>query len=430
MDRTRADHTPVSSFLKNRLFSLLVGAAATLALIIVWNLHSKFSAPSVDMEVSIPSPAPGADECIYLQEKTFYDDPNVTYSIEEPIRNWDSKRQDWLKHNPLIAAGARDKILLVTGSQSGPCKNPTGDHLLLRLFKNKVDYCRIHGYDVFYNNALLHPKMGSFWAKIPVVRAAMVAHPEAEWIWWVDSDAVFTDMDFKPPLERYKDYNLVVGGSPELIYEKPSWMGLNAGVFYIRNCQWSMDFIEAWAKMGPQTPNYEKWGQILKSTIKDKSYPGSDDQTAMVYLLMTEKEKWGDKVFLEHEYCIQGYWAGLVGTLDKVTRNYAGIEKRVRMLRRRHAEKVSEGYGALWEKYLEEAGYRKDAGKRPCITHFTGCQPCSGNYNPMYTGDSCWKGMEKALNFADNQVLRNYGFVHRDLLDSSFVSPLQFNFPA
>ncbi|KAL7231639.1 hypothetical protein ACSBR2_009804 [Camellia fascicularis] len=33
--------------------------------------------------------------------------------------------------------------------------------------------------------------------------------------------------------------------------------------------------------------------------------------------------------------------------------------------------------------------------------------------------------MEKALNFADNQVLRNYGFVHVDLLNSSFVSNLQ-----
>ncbi|KAF8650828.1 hypothetical protein HU200_063735 [Digitaria exilis] len=47
------------------------------------------------------------------------------------------------------------------------------------------------------------------------VRAAMVAHPEAE---WVDSDAVFTDMDFSLPLDT-----------------KKSWLGINAGVFLIRN---------------------------------------------------------------------------------------------------------------------------------------------------------------------------------------------------
>lgn len=75
--------------------------------------------------------------------------------------------------------------------------------MLLRLFKNKVDYCRLHGIEIFYNNVLLHPKMFGFWAKYPVVKAAMLAHPEVEWIWWVDSDAVFTDMEFKLPLERY-----------------------------------------------------------------------------------------------------------------------------------------------------------------------------------------------------------------------------------
>ncbi|KAI8027456.1 putative glycosyltransferase 7, partial [Camellia lanceoleosa] len=78
-----------------------------------------------------------------------------------------------------------------------PCKNSIGDHLLLRLFKNKVDYCRIHGYDVFYNNALLHLNMPVYWAKIPIVRATMVVHPEAKWIFWVDSDAVLTDIGFK-----------------------------------------------------------------------------------------------------------------------------------------------------------------------------------------------------------------------------------------
>ncbi|KAL4590642.1 hypothetical protein LXL04_003579 [Taraxacum kok-saghyz] len=39
--------------------------------------------------------------------------------------------------------------------------NPIGDHLLLRFFKNKVDYCRIHGYAIFYNNVLLHPRKPS-----------------------------------------------------------------------------------------------------------------------------------------------------------------------------------------------------------------------------------------------------------------------------
>ena len=126
---------------------------------------------------------------------------------------------------------------MVSGSQPEPCAGPGGDHLLLRFLKNKVDYCRLHGVELLYNTALLEPSMVAYWAKLPAVRAAMLAHPEAEWVWWVDADAVFTDMDFSLPLAtRYAGYNLVAYGVAKDIKRK-SWLGINAGVFIIRNCQ-------------------------------------------------------------------------------------------------------------------------------------------------------------------------------------------------
>lgn len=295
--------------------------------------------------------------------------------------------------------------------------------MLLRLFKNKVDYCRIHGIEIFYNNALLHPKMFGFWAKYPVVKAAMLAHPEVEWIWWVDSDAVFTDMEFKLPLQRYNKHNLVVHGWSHAVYKEQSWTGLNAGVFLIRNCQWSMELIDEWARMGPQSLEYEKWGKTQKLVFKDKLYPESDDQSGLIYLLLKENEKWGDKIYLESEYNFEGYWLGMVGGLDNITNGYTEIEKKVGVLRRRHAEKMSEYYSEIRE------NYSKGVEKRPFVMHFTGCEPCTGDHNPVYTWEACWNGMQKALNFADNQVLRSFGFVHPDLLNSSLVSPLPFDFP-
>lgn len=356
-------------------------------------------------------------------ELTFYDDPNLSYSIENPIKNWDQKRQQWLKYHPNVAQGMDTRVLIVTGSQPSVCRNPSGDHLQLRLFKNKVDYGRIHGHEIFYNNALLHPKMTGFWAKYPLVKSAMLAHPEAEWVWWVDSDAVFTDMEFKLPLEKYDNYNLVVHGWSHLVYDNNSWTSLNAGVFLIRNCQWSMELIEAWTRMGPQSPDYEEWGKTQKSILKDKLYPESDDQAALIYLLLKEKEKWGEKIFTESEYNFEGYWLGLVDKLDNITKRYVEIEQKVGILRRRHAEKVSEYYGLVREEYL------KDVIRRPFVIHFTGCEPCTGDHNPIYTWEACWNGMQKALNFADNQVLRRFGFFHPDLLNSSLVSSLPFDFP-
>lgn len=425
----KSNRKPQSSFLTDTLFFL---GGSTVALLLIWTLWSflnpQNSAHTLSLFHQTKPRTPDQQQPTVADDPvkpTFYDHPNLSYSIEKPVKNWDQKRRQWLWYHPSFAAGAEERILMVTGSQPGPCKNPIGDHLLLRFFKNKVDYSRIHGHDIFYNNALFHPKMGSFWAKLPLVRAAMIAHPESEWIWWVDSDAAFTDMEFKLPLDRYKDHNLIVHGWSNLVYENKSWVSLNAGVFLIRNCQWSMDFMDVWASMGPQTPDYEKWGKIQRSTLSDKLFPEADDQSALVYLLLEERQKYADKIYLESEFYFEGYWKEIVGTLDTISAKYTQMEtENVRTLRRPHAEKTSEWYSTVREPYLKEAGYGKGSWRRPFITHFTGCQPCSGNHNEMYSAESCWNGMQKVLNFADNQILRNYGLVRRDIIDSSSVTPL------
>ncbi|KAM5586643.1 glycosyltransferase 6-like [Rosa sericea] len=406
---------------------LFVGGAA-MALSLVWALISFINPSSTfDTIITYDTTPQGPDLGYDPPEPTFYDDPNLSYSVGEAIENWDEKRREWLRVHPSFGVG--DRIVLVTGSQPSVCKNPVGDHLQLRLFKNKVDYCRFHGCEVFYNNVLLDPKGTGFWAKYPILRAAMVAHPEAEWIYWVDSDAIFTDMEFKVPLEKYKDHNLVVHGWWHMVKQQ-SWTSVNAGVFLIRNCQWSLDFIDEWASMGPQGLAKEKWGEIQKSLLKDKLYPGSDDQSALIYLLLKQRQKWGDKVYLESEYNFQSYWLGVVDGLDNITKGYAEVDREMGKLRRRHAEKVSEFYGEMREQYMKDKGMWRENVRRPFVTHFTGCEPCSGDYNPTYTWEDCWNGMQKALNFADNQVLRRYGFVHPDLLNSLLVTPLPFDFPA
>ncbi|GJS63334.1 galactosyl transferase [Tanacetum coccineum] len=249
------------------------------------------------------------------------------------------------------------------------------------------------------------------WGKLPAIRAALVAHPEAEWIWWLDEDTVITDMEYRIPFHKYKDYNFVVHGWPKEVYEKKRWLGLNDGSFLIRNCQWSLDFLDTWADMGPRSPNFDKWTKFLLEEIKH----GPTDQTALAYLLWKEHYSWlGKKMLIETRYYLEGYWILIVDTLKNITERYLEIEKSDRMLRRRHAEKVSETYGVLREPSLKDAGNEFGSWRRPFVTHFAGCQPCIGKRtrNPSFTLEGCKNAMDKALNFADNQVLRNYGFVH------------------
>ncbi|EXB56092.1 Xyloglucan 6-xylosyltransferase [Morus notabilis] len=63
---------------------------------------------------------------------------------------------------PNFFALNKPRVLLVTDSSLKPCKNPVGDHYLLKSIKNKIDYFRFHEIEIFYNMALLDAKMARF----------------------------------------------------------------------------------------------------------------------------------------------------------------------------------------------------------------------------------------------------------------------------
>ncbi|KAG5236115.1 glycosyltransferase family protein [Salix suchowensis] len=310
-------------------------------------------------------------------------DSDKPYSLGPKISDWDRKRAEWLRENPSFPSFVgpnKPRVLLVTGSSPKPCENRIGDHYLLKSIKNKIDYCRLHGIDIFYNMALLDAEMAGFWAKLPLIRKLLVSQPEIEFLWWMDSDAMFTDMEFEVPWERYKDYNLVMHGWKEMVYDHRNWVGLNTGSFFIRNCQWSLDVLDAWAPMGPRGKIRDEAGKLLARELKGRPVFEADDQSAMVYLLATQRDKWGDKVYLENSYYLHGYWEILVDRYEEMI------------------EKFHPGLGDdRW----------------PLVTHFVGCKPCgkAGDY-PV---ERCLKQMDRAFNFGDNQILQIYGFVHNSL---------------
>lgn len=326
--------------------------------------------------------------------------PNMTFTLGPKISDWDQDRKTWLLKNPEFPSyvNGKPRILLVTGSPPKPCDNPIGDHYLLKAIKNKIDYCRLHGIEIVYNLAHLDKELAGYWAKLPLIRRLMLSHPEVEWIWWMDSDALFTDMVFEIPVSKYDNYNMVVHGYPDLMFEQKSWIALNTGSFLFRNCQWSLDLLDDWAPMGPKGVVREEAGKILTGYLKGRPAFEADDQSALIYLLLSKKDKWMDKVFLENSYYLHGYWAGLV-----------------------------DRYEEMIEKYHPGLGDER----WPFVTHFVGCKPC-GSYGD-YPVARCLGSMERAFNFADNQVLKLYGFRHRGLLSPKIkrirnetVNPLEF----
>jgi xyloglucan 6-xylosyltransferase len=335
-----------------------------------------------------------------VNEPEFFFNINDTFTLGPKISDWDKDRKAWLEQNPEFPnyINGKPRILLVTGSPPKPCDNAIGDHYLLKAIKNKIDYCRLHGIEIVYNLAHLDKELAGYWAKLPLIRRLMLSHPEVEWIWWMDSDALFTDMVFEIPVSKYDNYNLVVHGYPDLMFEQKSWIALNTGSFLFRNCQWSLDLLDEWAPMGPKGPVREEAGKILTANLKGRPAFEADDQSALIYLLLSKKDRWMDKVFLENSYYLHGYWAGLV-----------------------------DRYEEMIEKYHPGLGDER----WPFVTHFVGCKPC-GSYGD-YPVERCLGSMERAFNFADNQVLKLYGFRHRGLLSPKIkrvrnetVTPLEF----
>nr|PNR44278.1 hypothetical protein PHYPA_016662 [Physcomitrium patens] len=317
-------------------------------------------------------------------------DPSIPFRLGPKILNWDQQRVLWKKKHPGADKNldGKDRVLLVTGSQPKKCDIAMGNFQLLKALKNKIDYCRLHNIEIFYNMAHLDVELAGFWAKLPLLRKLMLAHPEVEWIWWMDSDALFTDMTFEIPIEKYKGYNMVLHGSEDDVYVRKSWLGLNTGSFLFRNCQWSLELLDIWAIMGPKGAVRMEAGRLLTATLSGRPEFEADDQSALVYLLATQKSRWARKVYLENSYSLHGYWV---------------------MLTERYEEFMAKG----------SAGGGGGEYRWPFVTHFVGCKPCGKGGSSSYGTERCLLHMERAFNFADNQILSKFGYQHATLSTSN-----------
>ncbi|KAM0890571.1 hypothetical protein ACQ4PT_026938 [Festuca glaucescens] len=334
-----------------------------------------------------PPSTPEAAVAVHIEEQRREEQKSLppVRHLGPAVPYYDALRAAWLAAHPRFPAYVapdRPRVLVVTGSSAHRCSDPEGDHMLLRAFKNKADYCRVHGFDIFYSNAVLDAEMSGVWTKLPLLRALMVAHPETELLWWVDSDVVFTDMLFEPPWGKYAGINLLIPGWESKVYEEKNWIGLNTGSFVIRNCQWSLDLLEAWAKLGRSAPVREKYGKIFAEALSNRAAYEADEQSALVYLLVTQRKKWADMVFLESSYVLHGYWKAIVDRYEEMR--------------------------SKWRPGLGDDRW-------PLVTHFVGCKPCGDPNGASYESALCQRGMERAFNFADDQILNLYGFQHESL---------------
>eukprot|EP00850_Spirogloea_muscicola_P012551 SM000081S22685 [mRNA] locus=s81:535115:537067:- [translate_table: standard] len=281
---------------------------------------------------------------------------------------------------------------MVSASQAKPCELPGGEALLSRALKNKIDYCREHGIDLWYSLELHDPGLNFYWAKYPLLANLMRTETQYDWFIWMDSDAIFTNMTFEIPFHKYDGKNFVVTLSTyeDDVFVNGNWLAINAGIFLIRRCQWAFDFMDTLMRIG-RLPAGVEYGKIFEVELPSRPKDwDADDQSAITYLIKTQKDKWMPKIVLEREIAYHGYW--------KI---------------------MTDGFLAM------DAAMRAGANitAAPLVAHYVGCKLCDGS-SPGDT-QACFDAFPKAYTFAHNQILRRFGLWHKSP-NSYELEPIHF----
>jgi mannan polymerase II complex MNN10 subunit len=101
--------------------------------------------------------------------------------------------------------------------------------------ENKRVYCQQHGYDFIYCEDSLDPSRHIYWSKILLVLKTL-ENSSYRWVVWMDADTLVMNQDI--PLEDIinEKYNFLI---------TQDWNGINSGIFFIRNCEWSFKFLNS-----------------------------------------------------------------------------------------------------------------------------------------------------------------------------------------
>ncbi|ERN02260.1 hypothetical protein AMTRI_Chr02g265140 [Amborella trichopoda] len=283
--------------------------------------------------------------------------------------------------------GLNPPFILVSGERSGPCETVNGSVVMAKSYKNKVDYCNWHGCTVWYTLEVWEEGYTGTWARYPLLLRLMKANPSVAWFMWMDSDAIFTDFSFEIPIHAYDSWGkkMVVPGFWDKVYrDDPDWVGLNAGVFLMKNCNWSHEFLKKWMKFGH--PKNKASSKIsINSMVKSRPQDWDpDDQSALVFLLNSNRTDSQANVFLEASYDLHGFWELVI-------------------------DQLVEG---------------KNGNRRPpFVTHFCGCKFCGGRGSEVPL--VCLDGFTRAFGFADNQFLARVALRHPNITSPDpLLSPI------
>ncbi|KAF3938191.1 hypothetical protein ABW19_dt0202350 [Dactylella cylindrospora] len=189
--------------------------------------------------------------------------------IPIPRPQWTFDVKDDVYFDP---AGPRpDQVVLLMASD-GKGHNGGIEHLLEMATQNRQEYANFHGYQFNFINISKYDLRGAHpvWAKIPALIDTFIQYPDAQWVWWLDLDAIIMNPDidlnshilshtamrtkFEAGVEFLKSESKHTGhfmskdADPkdiEIIIGQDH-NGLNAGSFFLRRSKFTKMLMDWW----------------------------------------------------------------------------------------------------------------------------------------------------------------------------------------
>ncbi|KAK9239179.1 galactosyl transferase GMA12/MNN10 family-domain-containing protein [Lipomyces kononenkoae] len=210
-------------------------------------------------------------------------DPEAEKAHAEERRAWLAEIQG---KAPDTLEPKGSKIVVLTASD-GKGHNGAISNLLQMVNENREDYCAFHGYEYqFLNISNFHSgDRPAVWSKIPAIQETFRLHPDAEWVWWLDTDAIIMTpsldlaghvlnpeamkkrISYDAPfiLPSGKDAGFRVSRDMDLskvdIVVSQDHQGVNAGSILFRRSEWTFAFLDMWIDPMYVNSGFERYEQ-------------------------------------------------------------------------------------------------------------------------------------------------------------------------
>lgn len=275
----------------------------------------------------------------------------VASIVENPLNFTEAEKTDGGHVAPY-----GNKVVILSASNN---KTDSEKYMLERALLNRQEYCNFHGYTCRFINLddVDDGKHHIVWAKIKAIEMVFETEPDAEWVWWMDTDMILLNPYIELGEHLLGDRALIerlTYGRPirsadasfkgEIYHSKgdveakdihllltQDFFGINAGSFFLRKSQFSKFLLDLWYDQHFIDKNYvfreqQALNHLLRSHKTVLQHTGLYPQRLFNAYLGNDNDVWKYK---ETDLCVHFAGCGSSNTCKDKFSRYMKVRKRV-----------------------------------------------------------------------------------------------------